>query len=181
MTSMKKQVDKIQFGWIGSQVIIRVIGTGNFRNSRYLKEAAYELLRERYKDIIIDLAECTSMDSTFLGVLIGLTLKMKKDIGRPISLVNINKTVYDVLKTLGTLNSFDVVDQPASFDTTFESIEAAADEHDEAIHKIRHVLEAHENLMEINDENKERFKFVKQALEDDLKNKLKQQEKGDRS
>lgn len=157
---------------MGEQVIVRVVGKGTFNNSRNFKEGICELLREGYRNITVDFKDCRGMDSTFIGVLTGMTLKMIKSYKTTIALANLGKTNSELLDTLGVIRFFHTIDHSCTFETHFDSVEDIPEDPDEAINQIRHILEAHETLMKADTKNIERFKLVKEQLEQDLSNKL---------
>lgn len=165
--------NKIEFGWIDEKVIIRIVGKGSFLNSRHFKIAATDLLEKAYDTITVDLADCHSMDSTFIGVLTGVTLKMIKTNKHNVVLANMCKVNRETLETLGVIRFFDVEEKPCSFEADFESVEDIPEDPDEAVNQIKHILEAHETLMKADEKNTQRFKLVKESLEKDLSDKLK--------
>jgi anti-sigma B factor antagonist len=63
---------KITVVRFASGVIIRVEGSGTMSESPVLHAFAEEVLRDRGQQVIVELAACTYMDSTFLGGLVGL-------------------------------------------------------------------------------------------------------------
>ncbi len=170
-------MNKIELGWLPEKVIVRVVGKGCFINSRNFKEALMKLLEGNYDEIIIDLCDCKGMDSTFIGVLTGITLKNLKKRQKHIVLANISKTNRELLDTLGVLRFFEIDEEPSTFETNFESVIDTPEDPDDAISQIKHILEAHENLMKADEKNVERFKTVQQALEHDLADKIERKKK----
>ncbi len=63
---------KITVVRFASGVVIRVEGAGTMSESPVLHAFADEVLRDRGQRVIVELAACTYMDSTFLGGLVGL-------------------------------------------------------------------------------------------------------------
>ena len=59
-------------------VIIRIEGRASFQNSSSLQDFMTEMRRQGKVRYVIDFAHCTSMDSTFLGVLAGVALELRK-------------------------------------------------------------------------------------------------------
>jgi len=57
-----------------SGIYIRVHGLANMNNSHLFKDLADTLLQKGYCDFFIDLGPCKGMDSTFMGVLVGIVL-----------------------------------------------------------------------------------------------------------
>ncbi|MCD6459628.1 STAS domain-containing protein [bacterium] len=169
-------MNKIEFGWLDKKVIIRVVGKGSFLNSRNFKEAVQSLLSQKYESIIIDFKECTGMDSTFIGVLTGVNLRLIKKKANIIQIANITKTNRALLETLGVIRFFNILEEECVFDINFESVADTPEYPDEAIDQIKHILEAHKHLMEADEQNKERFKLVAETLEKELKQKTEQKE-----
>ena len=85
---------------VGEQfACIKIVGRANFNSSIDFRLLVNELLQKGYRYFVLDLAECVLMDSTFLGVLAGLGLKLSGTIARPgdaaIELSNPNARITD--------------------------------------------------------------------------------------
>ena len=59
-------------------VVVRIDGRACFQNSACLRDFMGEMLRQGKKRFVLDFLHCTSMDSTFLGVLAGSALELRK-------------------------------------------------------------------------------------------------------
>ena len=68
----------ILVGVNGPAVWVRVEGKGNFLNSGSLKEFAQEMVNRGYREFIIDLEHCAMMDSTFMGTMAAVALRLKE-------------------------------------------------------------------------------------------------------
>lgn len=151
---------------------IKISGRANFTSSIDFKTLVHELLEKGCRYLVLDLSECTLMDSTFLGVLAGFGLKSAsgKDGqgGVPIELLNPNERVVELLESLGVLHLFKLVQGQA---TATEATESRAltpcDSTREEV--ARACLEAHQTLMELNPQNAAKFKDVATFLAEDLK------------
>ena len=55
-------------------VVIRIEGRASFQNSASLQQFLSEMRRQGRSRFVMDFQACTSMDSTFLGVLAGAAL-----------------------------------------------------------------------------------------------------------
>ena len=71
----------IQVGVNGPAVWVKVEGKGNFLNSGNLKEFARAMLDRGYREFVIDLADCAMMDSTFMGTMASVALRLR-ELGR---------------------------------------------------------------------------------------------------
>src|SRR5436309_7431636 len=84
---------------------IRVPGRANFTSSVDFKTAVNELRLRGIEHFIVDLSQCVTMDSTFLGVLAGMAIHLIEEKGsKPevdLELLNPNQRVADLLENLG--------------------------------------------------------------------------------
>jgi len=147
---------------------IKISGRANFTSSPDYKTLLEELAHKGYRHFIMDLAECTLMDSTFLGVLAGFGIKLNPDGEKGIELYNPNERVAELLENLGALHLFCVVNEPLQLPGVVKACtpESSNPTHEEI---TRTSLEAHQILMEVNPDNVARFKDVTKFLAEDLK------------
>ena len=73
----------IQVGVRGPTVWVKVEGKGSFLNSGNLKEFSREMLDRGYREFVVDLADCAMMDSTFMGTMASVALRLKELGQRP--------------------------------------------------------------------------------------------------
>lgn len=151
---------------------VKISGRANFTSSIDLRTLINQLRQKGYSYFVLDLSECSLMDSTFLGVLAGLGLSLREaqpPPGNPaIELCNPNPRVLDLLETLGVLHLFRVNHGQLKVPEGCQSSEATPTGAGRA-EITRACLEAHQTLMEINPENVGRFQEVSQFLAEDLK------------
>jgi anti-anti-sigma regulatory factor len=149
---------------------VKIVGRANFMSSPEFKTLFGELSRKGYNRFVVDLSECTLMDSTFLGVLAGFGLMTgaESSAGKcDIELANPNARVFELLENLGVLPLFRITNgEPCLPDNVEPATSAVADPTAAEIKRI--CLEAHKALMEANQGNIARFKDVTQFLAEDL-------------
>ena|ERR1051326_2913333 len=156
---------------------IRINGRANFSSSIDFKMLVNELWQKGYRFFVLDLSECSLMDSTFLGLLAGFGLKMSDGqdemCAQGIELLNPNARITELLENLGVLHLFRVTAGPLSLpeQTQAQSLTPANPTKEEV---TRACLEAHQTLMAINPENASKFKEVTAFLAEDLKKLRKQ-------
>jgi len=139
-------------------VLVRVEGRACFQNSRCLRDFFTEMARQEKRRFVIDLAGCTGMDSTFLGVLAGAALELR---GGPapgeIVVRRANARNLELLQNLGlhkllTVEPGDCPDGDcAALDSTPEKNE---------LENARLALEAHKNLITADAANGAKFQDV---------------------
>ncbi len=158
----------------GHLACVKIVGRANFTTSIDFKLLVNELSQKGFTCFIVDLSECTLMDSTFLGVLAGLALKMQEARNGNghdpmIELLNPNARNLDSLENLGVLHLFRVLNGtdrlPAEL-ALHADVPMAKPTREEV---TRNCLEAHKTLMEICPANIPKFKEVTQFLAEDLK------------
>lgn len=166
---MTKTASTLCVAVLDQTAFIKVPGRANYASSIDLKNLVTELRQRGFTDFVLDLRECMTMDSTFLGVLAGLVLRNNhpEPAAPAIELLNPNNRVLDLIENLGVLNMFKVSNQEAPCTLLFEP----TNEHDAPtkLEITRTCLEAHRTLMKINPDNVPKFKEVTQFMAEDLK------------
>jgi hypothetical protein len=126
--------------------------------------------------IVVDLAACTGMDSTFMGTLAGMAARLSALEGGGLMIAEPGGRNRRSLEDLG-LDFLMEIDPPAAaWRGRVDAIRSAlhAPQPVDALgrnQRGRHVLEAHENLSNINDRNARAFSGVVTLLENDLPDK----------
>ena len=141
-------------------VLVRIDGRASFMNSGSLKDFFGEMIRQGKNRFVIDFAHCTSMDSTFLGVLAGAALELRK-LNPPgtLTLARVGERNLELIRNLG-LHRLAIVDA-GNFAMEFSgSAQALSDKARSEIESARLVLEAHENLVTTDSANAAKFQDV---------------------
>ena len=152
---------------------VKVVGRGSFQNSGCLKSFYQQLLNDKAQKanrFIIDLGECTYLDSTFLGILLGLGLKLRAAGNGLLDILNASPRNIELLKNLGLDRLINITSKPAeevngTATASLEELNCAIPTKKEAGPTI---LEAHEALMEFDPRNVPKFKDVVEFLREDL-------------
>jgi anti-anti-sigma factor len=91
------------------EVVVAIVGRGTFQNSQSLRNFSAEMIEAGHHDFIIDLNQCAGMDSTFLGVLAGIGLRLQQNSkSGKIHIINANARNAELLQTLGLDHLFHV-------------------------------------------------------------------------
>jgi anti-anti-sigma regulatory factor len=154
---------------------VKVVGRGSFQNSGCLKVFYQQLLKEGVMRFVVDLDACTYLDSTFLGILLGLGLKLKEAGNGLLHILNANPRNLELLRNLGLDRLINIQGAsgngsgPGSLNGVeqghLEEMPCPVPTRAEAAPTI---LEAHENLMEFDPRNVPKFKDVVEFLREDL-------------
>ena len=160
----------ILVGVNGPSVWVRVEGKGNFLNSGSLKEFAQEMVNRGYREFIFDLEHCAMMDSTFMGTMAGVALRLKELGHGHLHIVHCGPRSHELLSGLGLDQIFEIhtngAAAPECQALASEKKNASAEE--KKHETTRAMLDAHEALCEAAPENFLRFKDVLDYLKQDL-------------
>jgi hypothetical protein len=129
-------------------IYVRVVGLGNMNNSVTFKDFADRMLEEGYRVFVLDLAECRGIDSTFMGIMLGLRE----------GLVVVNATAHcrRQMESIGLHRVIRIQDGPASCPSAVELRELPEAEAD-PIARLKLIMKAHQDLIAIDRRNEERF------------------------
>lgn len=155
--------------------LIRVCGRGSFQTGASLKQFGMSALDEGCSLVIFDMVDCTSMDSTFMGVIAGIALRLKRQSGGTVVAMNLNPKTLCLLTTLGLsrmIETYAVGVTPESLlehlskITTDLSAREAGNRDSELT--LETMLTAHEDLVKASPENLPKFQDVIEFLNRDL-------------
>lgn len=145
-----------------SPVVIKIDGRASFMNCGCLRDFFAEMIRQGKTKFVVDFRQCASMDSTFLGVLAGAALELRK-LEPPGSLIvsRVGTRNLELLRNLG-LHRLLVVDTgdsgPAAERNAAQALVCSAPRNE--LENARMVLEAHENLVSADAGNQGKFQDV---------------------
>lgn len=145
-------------------VLLRIDGRASFQNAAPVRELFEQVIADGRRRIIVDFQNCTSMDSTFLGILTGAALKMRKAEPRgQIVLTRLSDRNLDLVRNLG-LHRLLTVDTESSPEDlkgrtgTAQQLSTPISMSKEDNERL--VLEAHESLVEADNSNYRKFQDV---------------------
>lgn len=141
-------------------VAVRITGRACFQNSACLRDFVTEMLRQGKTRFVFDFLNCASMDSTFLGVLAGIALELKKRPGGgSLVLARLGPRNLELVRNLGLhrLLTVDASDNRLNFGKGQQSL-VCPDQTE--LDQARLVLDAHENLVTADESNRTKFQDV---------------------
>ena len=157
--------------------LLQVEGRGSFRVGGSVKEFARAITEEGVRTLVVDLRYCVGMDSTFMGIVAGLSIFYRKltPPGR-VLLVNVSEKNLALLRTLGIdrlVKPYAEGDAPQEL-TAILPVDASQVQtlprcDETARQTTSTMLEAHEDLVAAVPDNRAKFKDVVAFLREDLK------------
>ena len=156
-------------------VCIRVQGKGSFQNSTGIKSFATAMIHRGHRDFVVDLADCPVMDSTFMGTLTGVALRLRELGQGGVHVINSNERNTDLLEGLG-LDQILALDGSKAGDEAFEGASVCLPDADDALpvepstqrSTAETMIAAHQALVDADPENFGKFKDVLDYLKQDL-------------
>ncbi len=166
----------ISVGCTANRVYVRVVGRGTFQNSQPLRLFAVRKVDEGQREFVLDLGQCQGMDSTFLGVLAGIGLRLRQN-GElaTVHIVNISPRNLELIQTLGLDRLFTVNSSapPPLAEADYRKLP------DTDLTQLTHplekdettdlMIEAHDNLVRADERNAAKFReltrFLREAVE----------------
>ena len=143
---------------------IKVEGRANFESSPPLRNFTGSIDEHDCKGIFIDLSECVGMESTFMGILALIGLKTKK-IGFLTNIVNASENNKKLLNGLGLQKIFNYATS-SEIESQQRWVDAGSSS--DKKEKAETVLQAHETLMEVDQQNIPKFQNVVDFVKKDL-------------
>ncbi len=130
------------------------------------------MVKRGYREFVFDLEECVMMDSTFMGTMAGMALRLKELGEGRVHIIHCGTRSHDLLSGLGLDQIFDIQANGATAPQCQVLAEAKDDTAEKAATDKREqastMLEAHEALCQARPENLTRFKDVLEYLKQDL-------------
>ncbi len=152
-------------------VVVQIDGRACFQNSGCLRDFLSAMLEQGKRRFVLDFQGCASMDSTFLGVLAGTALELRKSVP-PGSLVlaRVGPRNLELIRSLGlhrivTVDPGEAAPGALKCDTPLEAKKCSE------IESARQVLEAHEHLVAADEANRAKFQDVMSFLRNRLDQK----------
>lgn len=169
MLGVEHNNDDLLAAIAGDKIFIQVQGRGSFKIATPLKQyIADACAKHPVRVVALDLKKCIGMDSTFMGVLAGLSGRLKKS-GQTLELINLSEKNASLLATLGVDQVLSFYSNDHGHDIPEQPTQSLTDSDPSSKKEMAETaLCAHEKLVQINDENQPRFKRVIELLREDI-------------
>ena len=141
-------------------VQVRIEGRACFQNCACLRDFFAEMRRRGKCRFVLDFQHCPNMDSTFLGVLAGAALDLRK-LQPPGSMVlaGVGPRNLELFRNLGLHRLLVIEAGDSKCDVDHGATPLACPERTE-LENARLALEAHENLVAVDEANRGKFQDV---------------------
>ena len=136
-------------------VVVKVIEKANCLNSNAFRDFIETTLANGSSRILIDFEECKGMDSTFLGILAGAAIELRKlSPAGELTLGNLSERNYELICNLGLHNLLTVTIGSKEDSVSLDPLK------NEEISDAKNILRAHEDLAQADEGNVAKFQDV---------------------
>ena len=143
---------------------VRVFRKASYLNCGPLRSFLEESILSGRRNYIVDFQDCSSMDSTFLGILVGLALKLRKfeDEGY-LTLVNLRGRNLETVQNLGIHKIAEISSEETPSD--LHELDDLKNGKKDGLACSDTIYQAHKTLMDLNEKNSRMFCDVVNFLE----------------
>lgn len=152
-------------------VSVLISGKANYLNCSDFRVFLRQMLACGRKQFVIDFAQCTGMDSTFLGILAGTAIELREaEPSGSLIVQHLSERNHELVANLGLHNLLTVIGDASramhenellDYDALSEGVVA----------DTRAVLESHENLVRADASNQSKFQDVISFLKNQVDSK----------
>lgn len=150
------------YAWHGETCVLRLVGEVRYTLGTDLDrfiDGVFE--KGQCREMLIDLTASESIDSTSLGLLAKIA-NLLRSAGRKPTIVSTNPDIDRTLETVGFDQVFNILHENLGDDCAHETVPAVDATKSEMAGVI---LDAHRVLCDLNDDNREMFQSVVDALD----------------
>lgn len=144
-------------------MIIKVNGRASYLNASPLRDFFGRLIEQGKRRFLIDFQNCSAMDSTVLGIIAGAALDLRSsDPPGQLLLSRLGRRNLELVRNLGLHRLTEIVDEEAFRQATEqgEATTLANNGGPQGDEQARMILQAHENLVAIDEGNRTKFQDV---------------------
>lgn len=160
---------KLQVAVDGPRAIVRVCGRASVGCSTDFKTLVYDLHGRGGRRFVLELSDCTIMDSTFVGILarFAQVLSTPGEGRGELVLWNPAARIVELLDNLGVLSLFLLEQNQPPMGASCQDVPAAPAA--DPAERVAVALQAHQDLVALHPANAVKFKDVIQFMAEDLK------------
>lgn len=139
-----------------------------------MKEQAESDIESGFNNVVIDLEQCSGMDSTFMGTMAGIAMRLMKIPDAKLKVASPGERNRQSLEDLGLDSLMEIDPEDGSWDERLiemrKKMKPCSDQAAKQ-DKAPHVLDAHKKLCEVDSRNTKKFATVLDFLEADINSK----------
>jgi hypothetical protein len=168
---MKKMEGHFSFAIWECKTLIRVEGYATMQNSFVFQNLVENMLQQGCLDFTIDLSLCQGLDSTFMGILVGIvepsTEKSKISL---LTLINIKENHQRSLDNLGISHIFHITKVPIALPKI--PMQAIEEVSVSPLSRLKTIQQAHRSLLALPSNHQKEFTEFLEMVEQELQQQI---------
>lgn len=144
---------------LNDEYIFKINDKATMKNFKIFSDFVNEIF-ETAKGISFEMSNLTYMDSTFLGLVAKYAIELKSKKNKVLNIINPSNEAKSLLKQTGILKFVEII----NLDKISDYNEISGKDFDDKDIKSKYILEMHEILLNLNEENKKVFTPVVEAM-----------------
>jgi anti-anti-sigma regulatory factor len=166
--------DCIKVAVLGDSALVVVGGKATFRSGEALRRFARKAIAQGCDRFIFDMCQCVNMDSTFMGVVAGVAMRLDTELGGKVFIINLSAKTRSLLDTLGidAITSLHLAGEvPAEVKSALSAasgLETLCTTGADRLFTLETMLAAHNDLVRVSEGNRPKFKDVMAYLTEEL-------------
>lgn len=157
--------NRIEFGILDFDIFLKTYGHITANVCFNLKNFLFKKFQELNNDynFYLDLHDTEYMDSTFIGLIVGIEKKINSLFNKHLIIINANEISLKLLKNMG-LNKI-LIFENKNIPENLSLFKIEVEDNIDYSEKAKLILSTHKELSLLNEENKEKFKNLEDILE----------------
>lgn len=149
-------------------VFVRAHGLASMNNCLCVRDFIDHMLDEGHNFLIIDLADCTGMDSTFMGLIAGAATYDLNEHAPGVAIVNANRSLQSLIEEVG-ITEFVLIESEPFEDPNIQFIPLP--EKTDERERLACIVQAHQKLIPLSEQNEKVFGPLLATIEAEMKQK----------
>ena len=149
-------------------VFVRAHGLASMNNCLCVRDFVDHMLETGHLFVVFDLADCTGMDSTFMGLLAGAATYDLNEHTPGVAVVNADKSLQGLLKEVG-IDELVLIESEPFEDPAIQFIRLP--EKTDETERLACIVQAHQKLIPLSDQNEKIFGPLIASIEAEMKQK----------
>ncbi len=161
--------ERTEIAIVGKTVYLKPIGMATQQNCLGIPDFLETMFRIGCRHVVFDLAQCTGMDSTFLGVIADAATALPQVPGKTVLVINAGERSVSLLRRIGLVPLINLHCGQASppEELEFRQIDFVHFPRTET-ERITRIKDLHKKLAEMNEKNRRTFGTFITMLEEEL-------------
>jgi anti-anti-sigma factor len=140
---------------------IKIKGAGTAKDYKPLKDSVMDIIKAPFLNHVeFDLSEVYYLDSTFIGLLLGINKILKKEHKEEIEICNVSDELLSLFEEVEVAHLFKITSKPDTTEEQITYVEISSSSQT----NVHDILEAHGHLTDLCEANRHKFALLSRVL-----------------